>query len=124
MDETKVHSLSRLHSIASVVRDFQFFVCEKWEIASDSQGSGNTANIGSIMCVQDILNGNGVFKNLGEEWFDDYWMNYGRITIKTPDGKQKKITKLHEFLRYKGRDISGINPYLRPRKRGKREPDG
>ncbi len=22
-----------------------------------------------------------MFSNLGEEWFDDYWMNYGKITI-------------------------------------------
>ena len=41
------------------------------DIASDSQGSGNTANIGSIVRIEDILSGNGVFKNLGEEWFDE-----------------------------------------------------
>jgi len=123
IDETRIHSLSQLQSIASVIRDFKFFVCEKWEIASDSQGSGNTANIGSIVRIQDIINGNGVFKNLGEEWFDDYWMNYGKIMIKTPDGKQKKITKLREFLRYKGKDINEINPYMRPTKHGKREID-
>ena len=35
-----------LQSITSVIRDFQFFVCEKWQLASDRQGSGNTANIG------------------------------------------------------------------------------
>lgn len=43
--------------------------------------------------------------------------------IKTPDGKQKKITKLREFLRYKGKDINEINPYMRPTKHGKRETD-
>lgn len=54
-------------------------VREKWEIASDSSGSGNTANIGSITCIEDILNGNDVFKNLGEQWFNEYWMNYRKI---------------------------------------------
>jgi len=48
IDETKTYGVSELHSIASVVKDFQFFVAEKWRIASDKSGSGNTANIGSI----------------------------------------------------------------------------
>ncbi|MDR0870423.1 MAG: hypothetical protein LBN39_06480, partial [Planctomycetaceae bacterium] len=55
--ETKKYNLSQLKSIVSVIRDIRFFACEKWEIASDSQGSGNTANIGSIVYIPDILNG-------------------------------------------------------------------
>lgn len=104
IDETRIHNINQLKSIVSVVRDFQFFVCEKWEIASDSQGSGNTANIGSIVKIADIIDRKGVFLNLGEKWFDDYWMNYGRITINDSKGKQKKITKLVEFLQYRGAD--------------------
>jgi hypothetical protein len=76
----RVTSVDSLRSIASVVRDFQFFVCEKWRLASDKQGSGNTANIGSITWIQDILSGNGVFARLGEKWFDEYWMNHGVTT--------------------------------------------
>ena len=113
IDETKVVPIEQLHSITSVIRDLQFFVCEKWEIASDSQGSGNTANIGSIVRIEDILKGHGVFKNLGEEWFDQYWMNYGKITIKTESGKQKKITKIEEFLKFKGVDTKLANPCIR-----------
>jgi hypothetical protein len=116
IDETKIHPLEQLRSIVSVVKDFQFFVCEKWEIASDSQGSGNTANIGSIVRIEDILSGNGLFRNLGEKWFDQYWMNYGRITISAADGKQKKITKLSEFLEYRGHDPKMVNPCIRPKK--------
>lgn len=96
IDETRVYKDDQLQSIVSVIRDIEFFACEKWQIASDSQGSGNTANIGSIVRIEDILSGNGVFKNLGEEWFDEYWMNYGKITIKSKTGKQKKLTKLTE----------------------------
>lgn len=48
IDETKSYDISRLKSISSVVKDFQFFVVEKLKIASDKVGSGNTANIGSI----------------------------------------------------------------------------
>jgi len=111
-DETRIQGLSELQSIVSVIRDFQFFVAEKWEIASDKQGSSNTANIGSITKIDDILHHNGVFKRLGEEWFDDYWMNYGKITITAPNGKSKKITLLHEYLEYRGQDIALANPMV------------
>ena len=110
-----------MQSIVSVIRDFQFFVAEKWEIASDKQGSSNTANIGSINKIDDILNRNGVFKLLGEEWFDDYWMNYGKITITTPSGKAKKITLLREFLAYRTQDLALANPMInKPRRKTSR----
>lgn len=105
-----VTAVDSLRSITSVVKDFKFFVKEKWEIASDRSGSGNTANIGSITKVEDILNGNGMFKDLGEKWFDDYWMNYGRIITKDSKGVSKKITKLSDFLEFKGKNRSLINP--------------
>ena len=109
LDETRIFALDKLDSITSVIKDFQFFVAEKWQIASDSSGSGNTANIGSINKISDILECGGMFKNLGEAVFDDYWMNYGKITIIGEDGKQKKITKLKQFLEYRGLDVNLIN---------------
>ncbi len=108
-DETKTYRLDQLKSITSVIGDFEFFLHEKWEIASDYQGSSNTANIGSITKISDILSGNGVFKNLGEKWFDDYWMNYGKIQMTMPDGKVKKITTLKNYLLYRGRDPKFAN---------------
>ena len=71
IDETKSYAFEQLDSIRSVIRDFQFFAVEKWRIASDKRGSGNTANIGSINKIADILSGNGMFSKLGEKWFDD-----------------------------------------------------
>ena len=120
IDETKVFNIDKLKSIVSVIKDIQFFACEKWEIASDSQGSGNTANIGSIVSIRDILDGNGVFKKLGEQWFDDYWINYGAITI-TRNGKQQKITKLRKYLEFKGSDPNLACPVNRPRKEASNE---
>jgi hypothetical protein len=117
IDETKAIELSKLRSITSVIKDFEFFVAEKWRIASDKSGSGNTANIGSIAKIEDILQGNGMFSRLGEEWFDDYWMNYGKITITTKEGKTKKITSLSEFVKYRGGDINLIVPKASRRKR-------
>ena len=110
VDETKFYTLEQLDSIPSVVRNFQFFAVEKWRIASDKRGSGNTANIGSINKISDILSGNGMFSLLGEEWFDDYWMNYGKITVQNDIGKTKKITNLHDFVIYRGGDTSLIFP--------------
>ena len=108
IDETKSYSLKELDSIVSVVNNFKFFAVEKYKIASDKGGSGNTANIGSINNIDDICNGKGMFSRLGEQWFDDYWMNFNKITITTDGGTTKKITSLKEFVTYRRGDISLI----------------
>jgi hypothetical protein len=100
--ERDVTTVNNLKSITSVIKDFDFFAAEKWKIASDKQGSGNTANIGSIVDIDDLRNGNGIFSQLGEEWFDEYWINYGTATM-IKDGKPVKITTLKEFLEFQGR---------------------
>lgn len=97
-----VTTVKKLKSIASVIKDFDFFAAEKWKIASDKQGSGNTANIGSIFDVNDLKNGNGIFSQLGEQWFDEYWINHGSATM-IKDGQPIKITTLKDFLEFKGR---------------------
>jgi len=109
IEETKRYPLEELKNIASVIHNFQFFATEKWKIASDKGGSGNTANIGSINNIEDILDGKGMFSRLGEEWFDDYWMNYNQITIATHNGT-KKIRSLKEFVEYHKGDTSLIVP--------------
>ena len=100
--ERQVTKIDNLKSITSVIKDFDFFAAPKWKIASDSQGSGNTANIGSIKDIEDLKAGNGVFSRLGENWFDEYWMNYGAATM-IKDGKTIKISSIWEFLEFKGR---------------------
>jgi hypothetical protein len=100
--EREVTTVKNLRSITSVIKDFDFFAAEKWKIASDSQGSGNTANIGSITDIEDLKNENGVFSKLGEEWFDEYWMNFGSATM-VRSGKSVKITRLEDFLEFKGK---------------------
>lgn len=100
--EREVTTVKELKSITSVIKDFDFFASEKWKIASDKQGSGNTANIGSIVDIADLKSGNGIFSQLGEEWFDEYWINHGSATM-LKDGKTSKITTLKDFLEFKGR---------------------
>jgi hypothetical protein len=76
IDEKTIYSLNQLNDIVSVIKNFTFFVQEKWKIAIDRPGSGNTKNIGSVNSIEDLINGNGTFANLGEEVFDDYWQFY------------------------------------------------
>lgn len=99
--EREVTTVKNLKSITSVIKDFDFFTAEKWKIASDKQGSGNTANIGATLNLHDLRNESGVFSQLGEEWFDEYWMNYGIATM-IKDGKTIKITNIKDFLEFKG----------------------
>lgn len=100
-NETHTYSIDELNEIPSVIHNFLFFAEEKWKIASDKGGSGNTANIGSIHNIQDILNGNGVFAKSGEELFDDYWANFGKIEILS-GSKRKKLSSFSEYLQYRG----------------------
>jgi Restriction endonuclease EcoRV len=100
--QREVTTVKNLKSITSVIKDFDFFAAEKWKIASDKQGSGNTANIGSIIDINDLKNENGIFSQLEEEWFDEYWINHG-AAIMIKDGKPTKITTLRDFLEFKGR---------------------
>ena len=104
-----------------MITDLLFFAEEKWKISSDRGGSGNTANIGSIEYIDDLLSGNGVFKNLGEKIFDEYWINQGVLQVpkSNTDGEYKKLTKLPEFLKFKGMDVSLINQQ-KPKKKNKK----
>ncbi len=108
--DSKIYSANEISSIPAVIRDFIFFAAEKWRIASDKSGSGNTANIGSIQYIDDILTGNGVFANAGEELFNDYWINFGRIIIPCADGKYKRLSSFDEYLRYRGLPETLNNP--------------
>ncbi len=100
--QRKITTVKNLKSITSVIKDFDFFAAEKWKIASDKQGSGNTANIGSVVDIADLKNENGIFSKLGEEWFDEYWINHGSATM-VKNGEAVKITTLKDFLEFKGK---------------------
>ena len=98
-NEKNIYSVDELEVIKSVIEQFTFFVQPKWKIASDKTGSGNTRNIGSIDNVDDLKAGNGTFATLGEDVFDDYWMNYFNAT----DARNAGIGKPHynNFETYK-----------------------
>ncbi len=75
-DEREVYTLDNLQNIVSVIQNFTFLLQEKWKIAYDHPGSGNTKNIGSIKNINKLVQGEGPFASFSEEVFNDYWMNY------------------------------------------------
>jgi len=101
-DERRVYRLNDLQNITSVVKGFTFFVQEKYQIATHRPGSGNTKNIGSVVNIDDLINGNGPFSKLGEEIFDDYWMYYlTKDMARAVDLKVTPYKNLKEYLQYK-----------------------
>ncbi|MBQ7188172.1 MAG: restriction endonuclease [Kiritimatiellae bacterium] len=74
--EKNVYPIRELQAIRSVIGQFLFFLQPKWKIASDRPGSGNTRNIGGVLEIDRLVQGTGPFADLGEEVFDDYWMNF------------------------------------------------
>ncbi len=105
IDETRIYNMDNLLSITSVIKDLEFFVQEKWKLASDKRGSGNTANIGSIKYIPNLIKGKGLFKNLGEDCFNRYWQNYRCLKI---GDNGEKLTDLEEFLKFKNIDTKKI----------------
>lgn len=104
IDERRVYRIADLDDIPSVIRDFQFFLHEKYRIASDRPGSGNTKNIGSTTFLERLLNGTGVFAKLGEAIFDDYWMNYRTRSMARQEGfDAPPYTNLKTYRAYKKR---------------------
>jgi len=102
LDERKVHTLEDLEEIVSVIRDFDFFIQEKYRIAIDRPGSGNTKNIGSVSKIKELIAGKGPFAELGEEVFDDYWMYYTtREMARSLDLKKPAYVNLSEYIDYK-----------------------
>jgi hypothetical protein len=78
IDEKTTFQLKDIRKILSVVKEFDFFVQEKWKIAIDRPGSGNTKNIGSTRKISELKNGTGLFtkEKEGSKVFNQYWKNY------------------------------------------------
>ena len=119
MEETKVYTVDEIADIPAVAGDFVFFAAEKWRIASDKGGSGNTANIGSIKNIPDILAGNGTFALAGEDMFDEYWSNYGRLQILESNGSTHPLRSFGDYLQFKNLPATLNNaPHVRRARAG------
>lgn len=100
--EGEVYRIDDLVNITSVIHDFSFFVQEKFKIAGDRPGSGNTKNIGSVRNIDRLRNGKGPFAELNEDIFDDYWMYYlTKDMARAVDLKRVPYRNLREYKEYK-----------------------
>lgn len=100
-NEKDMYSVDEIEAIHSVIEKFIFFVQPKWKIANDIPGSGNTRNIGGITNIQKLLNGQGPFAELGEDVFDDYWMNYfNKVDARTAGIGTPRYNNLKTYKEY------------------------
>jgi len=103
IDERRVYGLNELRDIVSVVKDFAFLLQEKWRIAGERPGSGNTKNIGSVRDVKSLLEGTGPFASHGQDVFDDYWMNYLTADMARAIDSEVRYRNLTEYWEWRGR---------------------
>jgi hypothetical protein len=102
--EQQSFTLDQLSGIPAIAQDFQLFVQEKYRIASDRPGSGNTKNIGSITQLDLLARGQGPFSALGQEVFDDYWMFYlTNDMARAAELPRPPYRNLNEYLAYRGK---------------------
>jgi len=75
----------------------EWFAQEKYRIAGESPGSGNTTNIASIRSnsIAEFVSGNGPFAPHGEAVFKEYWANYGKVK------DSREFRNVEEFLAWK-----------------------
>ena len=111
IDERRQYTLDNLHSIESVIRDFNIFVQPKYRIASDRPGSGNTKNIGSIINTAKLVQGEGPFSKLGEEIYDDYWMYYLTRDMAQALESKRPYHNLLTYFEYRKRGIDKLELY-------------
>jgi hypothetical protein len=104
-DEFRSYKLEDLESIASVVQDFDFLIQEKWRIAGEHTGSGNTKNIGSIINTQALINGSGPFSSHGQDVFDHYWMNYLTEEMAQQIDSEVPYSNLKEYWEWRNAKI-------------------
>lgn len=104
IDERRKYRLAELESITSVINNFEFFVQEKYRIASDRPGSGNTKNIGSTTEIAKLLQGAGPFAELGVDVFDDYWKFYLTADMaRAAELPSRPYINLASYLKYRGK---------------------
>jgi hypothetical protein len=110
-DERKQFTLDDLPKIPSVIKEFRFFAQPKYRIASPRPGSGNTKNIGSVVKIDQLVNGTGPFASLGEEVYDDYWMFYLTRDMAQALSVTRPYTNLKTYLEYKERGVDTLRAH-------------
>ena len=107
---SKVFSLENIDKIVFPYTDVKYFMQEKYKIAGDKPGSGNTENIGSLTSkmFSDFTEGKGPFATLGQDVFDLYWKYYPKYR-----SSNKPFTSLAEFIKWLpyNKDVELLHPF-------------
>lgn len=95
--ESRVFDYTNRNSIEFPFYDVKYFIQEKYRIAGDKPGSGNTENIGSFStkAFSSLKDGEGPFHTLGVDAFDLYWKYYPKYR-----STDKSYTSLDEFVQW------------------------
>ena len=65
----RMYTISELAPEPAPIANVEVFIQEKWRVAGDRTGGGNTTNTGSITgTLSDFQQGNGVFQSESESW--------------------------------------------------------
>ena len=96
--EGEVYKTSEISKIEVPYKDVEVFVQEKYKIAGEKPGSGNTENIGSYKTnnMDYLIKGEGPFSELGLEVFENYWEGYPKFRA-----SHKDYTNLDEYMEFK-----------------------
>lgn len=103
--ESRVYDYSDRNQITCPYYDVKYFIQEKYKIAGDKPGSGNTENIGSFptKSFDDLKEGLGPFSELGQDAFDIYWKYYPKYRA-----TERAYTSLDEFIEWLPHNISTV----------------
>jgi len=75
----EIVDISAIDKIIAPIENIEVIIWQKWQIASDRPGSGDTANIGSVRSLESLRKGQGIFtqfRDKGKDVFEDYWRNF------------------------------------------------
>jgi len=110
--ESQVFDYADRDKIQFPFYDVKYFIQEKYRIAGDKPGSGNTENIGSFYTknFSELKDGEGPFHELGVDAFDLYWRYYPKYR-----SADKAYTSLDEFVEWfpeqPKEDVELLHPY-------------
>lgn len=103
--ESRIYDYANRGQITFPYNDIKYFIQEKYKIAGEKPGSGNTENIGSFSTKNfaDLQQGKGPFSELGQDAFDIYWKYYPKYREEA-----KAYTSLSEFLDWIPQNIHNV----------------
>lgn len=103
--ESKSYDYMEREKIIVPYTDVKYFIQEKYKIAGDKPGSGNTENIGSFSTKSftKLKKGEGPFSKLGIDIFELYWKYYPKYRV-----GERPYTSLEEFIKWLPQNIDDV----------------